>query len=399
MYWWFYRTTGLGKSLLLALVLSGSLGAGSIEMPIFRLFCALAAVIGLALLISLVWRPRVEVSVQFPERAVAGQPLSVEARITNAGRFPVHNLAAGFFHDIPELPGAEHPSVESVRPGETARVLATLRPQRRGLYGPLKLRTFSTYPLHLFRTPCGRPAGGTLLVMPSFHPISSVELPISTRYQPGGIALTSNVGESPEYIGNREYRPGDSLRRMDFKAWGRLGRPAVREYQEEYYCRIALILDTYVPRFRRPGRSGFPDLEAAVSLCAAAADALARGEYIIDLFAAGPELHVFRAGRHTAHFDHVLEILACVDACRTNPFDKVTPALLDELGSISALVAVLLDWDNSREEMVRVAQDHGCATKVLLVRAGPPTKPYESSEFPISHFDPAMVRLGGIEIL
>jgi len=177
----------------------------------------------------------------------------------------------------------------------------------------------------------------------------------------------------------------------------------VREFQEEYYCRVALVLDTYVARNRwfRP-RGGFQNLEAAVSLAASIADALSRGEYIIDIFAAGPELYVFRAGRHTAHLENVLEILACVDECRTNPFDKVAPALADELASISTVVCVLLDWDPSREALMRTAVEAGCSTKVLLVRDGPPSTDYGPAEDwlgPILCLSPADVFAGGIEQL
>ena len=163
------------------------------------------------------------------------------------------------------------------------------------------------------------------------------------------------------------------------------------------------MLDTYVARNRwfRP-RGGFQNLEAAVSLAASIADALSRGEYIIDIFAAGPELYVFRAGRHTAHLENVLEILACVDECRTNPFDKVAPALADELASISTVVCVLLDWDPSREALMRTAVEAGCSTKVLLVRDGPPSTDYGPAEDwlgPILCLSPADVFAGGIEQL
>ena len=75
---------------------------------------------------------------------------------------------------------------------------------------------------------------------------------------------------------------------------------------------MALVLDTCVRRGRVRTSRGFADLEAAVSLTASVADAMCGGEYIIDIFAVGPKLYVFRAGRHTAHFDNVLEILAAV---------------------------------------------------------------------------------------
>ena len=217
----------------------------------------------------------------------------------------------------------------------------------------------STFPFNLCRTasrPADAPDGAhrkSLLLYPRFHPIAGIAVPVSARYQPGGIPLSSSVGESPEYIGNREYHPGDSMRQIDHRSWARLAKPIVREFQDEYYCRLALVLDTFVPGKTRPGPEGFPNLEAAISLAAAVADALARGEYIIDIFAAGPELYTFRAGRHTAHFENTLEILACVDACRTNPFRVVTPALMEELTSISTVICVFLDWARLVKPIVR----------------------------------------------
>ena len=155
-----------------------------------------------------------------------------------------------------------------------------------------------------------------------------------------------------------------------------MARPVVREYQEEYYCRIALVLDTFIaPRRRRPA-TGFPELEAAISLAASVGDALSRGEYIIDLFAAGPELHVFRAGRHTAHLSQVLEILAGVGPCRQTPFARLTPALVNELTQISSVVCIFLDWDEEQQLLVRSACEAGCSVKVLVVRDKPPSKPF-----------------------
>jgi uncharacterized protein (DUF58 family) len=272
---------------------------------------------------------------------------------------------------------------------------------RRGLYILPPLRAYTTFPFGLFRTQAGRVSGGRLLVLPSFHPIETVDLPVGSRYQPGGVALTSHVGESPEYIGNREYRPGDPLRRVDYRSWARLGKPAVREYQEEYYCRVALILDTFVAQ-RKIGPAGAPELESGVSLAAAVADALARGEYLIDLFAAGPELYVFRAGRHLAHFENILEILACVEPCTKNPFDTLAPALADELNNISTVVCVLLDWDDTREHLVRTAREAGCEVRVLIVRNGDTTRPYAGLDAQygrFTHIAPEDVRRGGLERL
>jgi uncharacterized protein (DUF58 family) len=140
--------------------------------------------------------------------------------------------------------------------------------------------------------------------------VGAIDLPVGRKYQPGGLHLVSHVGDSEEFIGNREYRPGDRLRDIHHAAWARTGFPIVREFQEEYLCRIAMIVDTLAPPRDTAARQ---DLEAALSLAAAIADALSRQEYVVDLFAAGPDLYHFQAGRGLAYLDNILDILACLE--------------------------------------------------------------------------------------
>ncbi|HQM49639.1 MAG TPA: DUF58 domain-containing protein [Candidatus Hydrogenedentes bacterium] len=401
---WLYKLTPAGRILVATGIITGTLAAPSLEIPAFQTFLTLFCVGFIAFLVNLFARPRVEVTGHFPDKATAKHPVTGAFVVRNKGLLPALRLGAGYFglHRALKQQQIER-ELPSLGRHEAATLPITLEPLRRGLYPLPKLRVFSTFPFNICRTGKAHNSKSSLLVLPDFHPIAGVDVPIGTRYQPGGIALTSDVGESPEYIGNREYREGDPIRHIDFRAWARIAQPVVREYQEEYYCRVVLVLDTYIPRNRwlRP-RGGFRDLEAAVSLAASVADALSRGEYIIDIFAAGPELYVFRAGRHTAHLENVLEILACVDECRTNPFDKVAPALTDELGSISTVVCVLLDWDASREALMRAAVEAGCSTKVILVRDKPPAMDYGPAEDwlgPILSLSPSEVFAGGIEQL
>ena len=177
--------------------------------------------------------------------------------------------------------------------------------------------------------------------------------------------------------------PGDSLRHIDFKSWARLAKPIVREFHEEYFHRLGLVLDTFLPRHWLPlnwpavdwpshprlRRKGERELEAAISLTASIAEVFARGEYLLDVFAAGSELHVFRTGRSTTPIDAVLDILAEVPACRSNPFEMLMAALATELPHISALVCVFLGWDESRQRLVQAALDNGCRVKVIVIQS------------------------------
>jgi len=404
---WSFGTTLEGKLVAGGIVFSGSVAVASLEIAVFVLLCGLCGLAVVTWTFGRLFRPRVTLAGNFPDKGVAGQPVRGEFILGNPSRRAIFDVSVGLF-GLPRSLRLVPPErvVTRLDPGDEAPVPVTVLPRRRGAYelpGPC---AYSVFPMGLHRTrarvmSAAPDHSSRLLVLPHFHPVSHLDVPVSERYQPGGIALSSHVGESPEYIGNREYRPGDALKHLDHRSWARHARPVVREFQEEYYCRIALVLDTYVPGRRPPGPEGFPDLEAAVGLSASVADALSRGEYIIDLFAAGPELYVFRAGRHTAHFENVLEILACVDACRSNPFEVVTPALADELAHISTVVAVLLDWDASRAALVRAAVEAGCRVKVLIVRDGPTSIPLHDTEgvYAMTQLSVADIRDGTIEAL
>jgi uncharacterized protein (DUF58 family) len=407
-YWWSFRTTTSGKILAACILCVAPPAMTSLDIPIYQLLFALAVFSLCAYTAAFVLRPCIEVRGRFPEKAIAGQPVAARFTIINRSRICARDLGVEGF-DLPRSLKRVDDSmaVPGLAPGASADASLTVMPLRRGVYAWPGWRVFTTFPFGLFRTNVrsvpndAAQAGGSLLVYPRFHPLSAIEVPISARYQPGGIALSSNVGESPEYIGNREYRPGDSTRHLDHRAWARLAAPVVREFQEEYYCRVALVLDTFVPGNRWPGPDGFQNLEAAVSLSAAIADALAHGEYIIDIFAAGPELYVFRAGRHTAHFENVLEILASIDACRANPFRKVTPALADELSNISSVIGVFLDWDQDRANLVRTAVEAGCSVKVAIVHDGATTVSWTAAESSgtIAQYAPQAVRAGSVGAL
>lgn len=393
---WNFKLTRQGQYLIVAGLFCGFFSI-SFNVPVYILLVMLFLLGFVSLVINLCYRTRFSISGDLPEKAVAGQEVQAEVTITNLGRFCAYDVSAGFI-DLPaHLKKVGQDLTIPVLPrGESETFIVKLMPQKRGIYKLPPIRAFTTFPFGILRSGKSKKEMGTLLVQPAFHPVDDIDVPVSPRYQPGGLALTSHIGESPEYIGNREFRPGDSTRRIDFHAWARLGKPAIREFQEEYYCRLALVLDTYVPGVRRRPTKGFKEFEAAVSLGASIADALSKGEYIIDIFAAGPELYVFRSGRHTAHLENVLEILACVDECRRNPFEKIAPALSNELGNISTVIFIFLNWDESRKQMVRLADEAGCQTKTFVV-CDKEIEDADSGEF--IKFTSETIQSGGIDIL
>lgn len=340
-----------------------------LQMPIYRTLATLMSLLFFCFLISIFYCPHIEISGTLPTRIIAGKTATIRLKLTNQSRFAAYDVAAGFFGLPPELKEVDsNRMIPHLSPGKSARFDIHLHPIRRGLYPIPGPRAFTSFPFNLFRSGPFNRSKESILVLPDYPTMDTFDLSVQKRYQPGGVALASNVGDSPEYIGNRQYKPGDSPRKLDSHAWARLGIPAVKEYQEEYYCHVALVMDTFIKHKHSIKPAGFPQLEAAISLTASVADAMARGEDIIDIFAAGPNLYVLRSGRHTGQFENLLEILADIKHCPKNPFELVTPALSEELQSTSAVVFILLDWDIHREKMVRMAIEAGCTTKILIVR-------------------------------
>lgn len=399
-YLWQFKLTDAGQWLVAAWFLSG-VGAVSVQVAIYQVFCALSALMGVAWITGHLVRPKLVLAGNFPEKLVAGQSAKAAISVTNSGSRDAAAVGLIARSLGPALiPIATDDRLRIVPAHQTVSIPFSIVPSRRGLYSAPDVVAFTAFPFDVARTAAARLAGSRVVVLPSFHRLSGFELPCGQRYQPGGVLLSSRVGDCPEYIGNREYSPGEAVRRLDFRAWARLGKPVVREYQDEYFSRVALILDTHFPVRRRERARSHEAFEAAVSLTASVADALSCGENVIDLFAAGPELYVFRSGRHTAAFDTLLELLACVDPCPTDPFDAIAPAVADELGSLSAAVCIFLDWSDSRRRFLQTIVESGCPAKAIIVRQGPtrePLEPVQGVEF--VELTPDEISQDGIESL
>ena len=220
-----------------------------------------------------------------------------------------------------------------------------------------------------------------------------------------------------EFIGNREYQFGDRVRDLHTRSWARVGYPVVKQYQEEFLTRVAVIVDTHSPEpnpwRRRPNETSrqrwgrwtrtawgvetdpFDEvLEANLSLAASISDHLAREEHIVDLFAAGPELYHFQAGRSLGYLDNILDILACIERCPDDPFDVIAPRVEEELSQVSTLIALFLDWDDRRREFVERVLAAGVRVKAMIVseKFGSTTIPGPAGG--IQCFTPEQVRRG-----
>ena len=290
-------------------------------------------------------------------------------QVTNRGRRVGVDWTVLPYRLRPEIDAVEEDGVTLpvLAPGATARATLHLVCRARGEYTLRGWRVQTEFPFGLLRAYDFVRQDSPLLVYPNFTPLTRLDIPVGRRYQPGGVALASVLGDSFEYQGNREYREGDNVRDIDWRATARLDRPIIREYREEYFHRVAVVLDTQL----QSPRQGGEDFERAVSTCAAISDWLSRREYIVDLLAAGPNLYHLTAGRSLAYLDQILDILACLRMTLAEPFSVLEPEIQEHLSQITTVICVFLDWDETRRALALRLEAEGAGVKVVIVRDGP----------------------------
>ncbi|HEY7699366.1 MAG TPA: DUF58 domain-containing protein [Vicinamibacteria bacterium] len=345
------------------------IGLNTKQDQVFKVFAVTAAMLFLAAFFALLRAPRVQLSCALPARATAGHALTIPIRLAG-GKSLLRPLLLSF----PRNGVSIEPRQSVLTPEEDPEIrrVVTLRAGKRGRYVLRGPTVRSTDPLGLVGSRALRSSDQVLFVYPRFHSMESFRLPLGRRYQPGGIPLASHTGDSLEFLGTREYRQGDPIKHIHWRSWARVGEPVVMEFQEEYFSRIAIILDTFLPE--KASRAEEEAFEGAISVVASVADYFSRSEYVVDIFAAGPDIYEVSAGRSLAYLENILDVLACLEPCHAPPFEEVGPALFEKLRGITSVVAVVQDWDETREAFLRRVKSFGVDMRVLLVREAPTRK-------------------------
>ncbi|MBS0308446.1 MAG: DUF58 domain-containing protein [Proteobacteria bacterium] len=205
---------------------------------------------GLALLLLALadlWSVRRTPSLRIERKLAGVWPVDVwrDATLT------LHNegaraLQVETFDDYPtawRMAGLPHAS--RIAPGAYVALTYRLCPDRRGdaVFGSAHVRVDSA--LGLWRRNWRIGAADTVKVFPDFSKLLGHVLSATDRRSPtAGAIRKRRRGEGTDFRQLREYRQGDSLRAIDWKATARQQKPISREYQEERDQQVVFLLDT-----------------------------------------------------------------------------------------------------------------------------------------------------------
>lgn len=196
----------------------------------------------------------------------------------------------------------------------------------------------------------------SILVLPKRYKIpSSFNLHSGRHFQPGGINAAWSIGESDEFVSLRDYRDGDSVRKIHWASTAKRNKPVVKEYQDEYFVRQALILDT--------SSEDSEILEEAISIAASFTLALNKPDSVLDLIY---QKNILTSGRGTDAVSSQLEALAKMSQSDL-PLDKLCETTLSHTRFISACIVVLTAWTDAHKNLLIGLRAANIPMKVFVV--------------------------------
>lgn len=385
------------------LVLAGCLGVGHARVPIYQFFSLCIAVVGISMPLAFLRRAKLQAERQVPRHAAMGSPLRYAVKVTNVRRCGI--ARAWLEETVPDprpdrdefvrmrepgeeernlfdrtfawfrwqwlvtrkrmFEGGESPIELRLAAGESKQVMMEITPLRRGVIRLDDLRVCLPDPLGLFQSFVRVQAPpATVTVLPRRYRMPPVELPGAAAYQLTGESNTNAIGNSGEFTGLREYRPGDPLRQIHWKSWARVGRPIVKELEDTFYPRHGLVLDTLSTHRHDQG------FEECVSVAASFAASLDTGDTLLDLMFVKDEAHMVTAGRGVERAEKLLEVLAGVTPTRGGTLDSLAQLILRHAADLTSCVVILNGWDDARKDFLAKLRGGGVVFTVLAVGYG-----------------------------
>jgi len=131
-----------------------------------------------------------------------------------------------------------------IDPGAFAQVRYSITPQQRGLaeFGQLCCRVTSGWGLWEKNFYFGEAQQSK--IYPNYKPLfRSSFIGSDQLYTDLGLQLRQRRGEGTDFHQLRDFRVGDSLRQIDWRATARFNKPISREYQEERDQQVVFLLD------------------------------------------------------------------------------------------------------------------------------------------------------------
>lgn len=234
-----------------------------------------------------------------PAAVRAGHPSVAE--VTMANLAPTQTLECNWRDSWPWSPFSTVPARLPVLAGaSTGRATTTVRysfqPRVRGVFAIGPMLVDFTDPFALAHAVLAVGAATPLIVTPDVVPLAD-DVVLLAAEEGSNRMLQRRASGGEDDLMTREYRRGDALRRVHWRASAHHGELMVRQEEQRSHAEARMLIDTRRAHYRDAGRFGTPDapesesFEFAVELVASLGLHLQRSGFLVELVETGePQL-------------------------------------------------------------------------------------------------------------
>lgn len=396
--WMRYRFTPAGTMILLTMPVAGVFGLDTRSTLSFQIFSITLCLLITAIISSLFFRGKFSIERTLPEYGTVGIPVNYSCTIKNAnnksrkGLVLIEDLEATF-PSIDEFNKAKDPfdkkrnrvdrfigyprlvnilqkrrggsiqpvAVDFIAENSNTKEQCQLIPNRRGYLYFDKSRLAKIDPLGLFQSQKILENKDKLLILPKLYETSRLNMHGKRTYQQGGINNASSTGDSQEFISLRDYRPGDPIKSIHWKSFAKTNQPVVKEYNDEFFIRYGLILDTFLDN------KSDDIFEEAVSIAASFMIAQTEQDALLDLMFIGNNTYRFTSGRGLGGTENILEVLACIEPVYQSNIKEMETMIEGYNHECSGLICIFLNMTEERRNFIEKLSYYNIPIKVLIV--------------------------------
>lgn len=399
-HYFFTRVTQLGVMVLMLIPIVTVVFLTYYRLASLYLLVLLSAAFLLSLTMLIFRRAKIEVKERIlPSYATAGQKFSYEVHFINSKQSP---LNSALVHDVPpdsrpsrsEFVSSREPleskrnafdrvfayyrwlwlCFQKMKFGSSATILPVINggskgsmtlactPQGRGKLIFHNMRLIMPDPLFLLQSSKRvKSPRDEVLVLPKRYNLPELMLDGSARDQVGGQSYSSVSGVSDDFKGLRGYRSGDPIKHIDWAAWARTGKPVIREYENTFFPRYALVLDT------NGSYENAECFEEAVSIAASFAKVVDTDECLLDLIFLNEGAQTLTVGKGAERSESFLERLATLEMEMEPDWDDLSAQVLRHATSISSCIVIFNQLSDERIALVKKWRSAGINLLILVL--------------------------------
>jgi len=279
------RAAGLTLGAAILFVIGTNAQAGWL----FVLAALLLGTVVAGTVVPLVGLRGLDVELSAPAETRQGDDVTVRLTITNRGRAVRWGVVARDEHI-----GGSTAFVGAIRPGERVEVGTVRSAPRRGEARTAWVELRSAAPFGVAERRRRLPADATTLVLPRVVALGALPFVDLASSREATTETDPRRGQGPEYLGVREYRPGDPIRQVHWRLTARHGELVVRDLEEHQVPRLAIWIDT------RTDADTLDDVCSAAASIASSASATGVGVRLAAATPQGPTV-VSRASTLALH--------------------------------------------------------------------------------------------------